>query len=257
MHTLFLTASIVKFSEIPPMFWVASLSGILCAVVLGFFCGYYYSNTEDSRALEKAGKQIQKLVDLASLRLTQANQVCTELEKVTSGTLPEKDRDLLGRLQASISEKLTGFLQKHETTKKSVSEPPPEEMEPIEWEFETIDPVTLLPCADSMDNNLTQMIERSQKSMRTCGALLCKIDKYDNLKSRVGENTIEHFRKKFSSLLIRSVTEMDLVCQMDESTFLILLPKDIASNPLNCLNRSSARYVGIISDPLKTIMNFS
>ena len=222
MQNLLLAANTLSFSQIPTLFWVASLTGILCAVFLGFISGLFYAKTDDARSLEKAGKQFNKLFELTTLRLKQANQACSQLEKISPAGYQEKDRAILERLQASISEKISNCLGLKKTVKETIEEE--KEVDPIEWKTESIDPETLLPNQESIKANFDQMLEYSRLSDQPCGVLLCRIDKFSKLESRIGKQTINYFRRKLASLLIRSLTETDLVCQLDRSTYMILMP---------------------------------
>ncbi len=222
MQTLILSVNYSSLSEIPTLFWVASLAGILCAVFLGFFSGLYYARSEDERTLEKASKQFQKLFELTVLRLKQANQACSQLENFSQSNFNENDESLLQRLQNSISEKVSHCLKKEVPEEEPVEIEP--EVAPISWETDILDPVTSIPTNEAIENNLNQMLEYSRLTGKSCSTFLCRIDKLDKLEQRVGKTTGDHFRQKISSILIRSLTDLDLVCQLDRSTFMVLMP---------------------------------
>jgi diguanylate cyclase (GGDEF)-like protein len=75
-----------------------------------------------------------------------------------------------------------------------------------------------------MAGNLSAMLEKTTANSRSSGFLFIKLDGFDKLEERFGEEGREVLFKKFSSVIIRAVREADLVCRYDADTLCVLFP---------------------------------
>jgi diguanylate cyclase (GGDEF)-like protein len=94
----------------------------------------------------------------------------------------------------------------------------------ILWVREPLDSLTKLPTAGALAHNLRAMLAKGADAEGTCGFLFIKLDGFEKLLSRVGSEARDALFKKFVSVVIRAVREVDLVCRYNADTLAVLFP---------------------------------
>lgn len=216
----------------PPCAFLDATGAIVCGLCIvvsatvAFFAGLHYARTAMRRSIERAKKNLSTLFSHVSESIDNAQQACRVLEEYPRLNLSLDQLRSLEQKQSSLLETVGRIVDSQfETT-----ELPPIETEPnspppaIDWVLAPEDGVTKLPARAAFDANLEILLAASAEHDYASGLLLIKLDKVEALKQRFGIAGVQEFTRQFAGRICRSMTDVDVACQLGADLFAVLMP---------------------------------
>jgi len=209
-----------------PLFWIWIGLSILIAAVVGFVTGISYARYQDRNIALRAKKSLKQLFGVVTNTLDQARDMCGFLGDLP-GTVNQEQAETLESKKQGILEQLDRVMLRY---RESVAPPEPQAPPPCgsekstyQWSRSPEDRVSGLPSLEAFEQNIQQLLNWSREFKRTGGVLLVRIDKFDSLRERYGVAGSQTLIKRLSTLLCRSIREVDLTCHVAVHTFGIIL----------------------------------
>lgn len=223
-----MTASVAsEMSMLGTQFWILTVVGVLLGAGAGFAAGLFYARRSEDRAFQRARTGVAQLYQTVIASLETAQDVCALLEKHTGMILKPAQTEQLEKKRSRLFETIAGLVKRHESPAElaTVVEAKPE-VQPldIEWLLEPEDAATGLPGRKAFDANLAMLSQKGNEVGRDSGLLLLKIDKFENLRSRLGVPDTDKLMKKLTNIVCLSVRDKDLVCRYAGDMLAVLLP---------------------------------
>ncbi|QDT66270.1 GGDEF domain-containing protein [Calycomorphotria hydatis] len=228
--------------------WILCAGGLLSSGLCGFVIGYYAAKRDPLKELQKASESILKLQQLVLSRLVEAKAACDTLATVGSDAMNKSQLTHIENTRNSLWKSLQNLSSACGLAEMPVEPSESETAEPrnveVEWITETIDEEVDLPDREAFNNNLQLLLDACEEAGGEAGLLLCKIDRFDRLAKRVGEQAASVLLKQAGRVLIRAVREEDLVCRFSDDAFGILFRGVMGSSARQLASavRDSVRY---------------
>ena len=205
------------------------LLAIAIAAGTGFAAGFFYARWSDKRSFSRARAGVAQLFQTVISTIDTAQEVCRLLEKCPGTFLKPSQTEQLVQKRNGLLDAISTLVRRHDPSfdpDPQPDAPPSPAPTPfkIEWTTEPIDPATGLPGRQAFDENLELLMNSGRESERTSGLLLIKVDKFENLRSRLGAGDSDKLVKKMMAVVCRSVRDEDLVCRYSADMLAILLP---------------------------------
>jgi len=229
------------------LFWAWGTATLVLAVAFGFIAGVSYANRSADRGLRKAVTKLSSLYSLVLEALDKAHKVTQLLEKFPNPALSVDQVDGLDRQRSNLLEALGRVVSRHREAFAVPEEPkakPKPQVIGVTWQRTSFDASTNLPDRAAFDANLRLMLNTGAESGFSCGLLLVRIDRMDQLRSRFGILGTDVFVKNMAALVSRAVRDQDLTCRLSLDSFGVLLPSvdAEAGRKLSQAVRNSVRF---------------
>ncbi len=219
-----------ELGNISSTFWVLVLVAVAVAAATGFAAGLFYARWNEKRTFMRARAGVAQLFQTIISTIDTAQEVCRLLEKCPGTPLKPSQTEQLVQKRNGLLETITNLVRRHDPNFESKSKedapqtPPPPPFK-IEWITEPMDDATGLPGRKAFDENLERLVTANRESERSSGLLLIKVDKFENLRNRLGVADSDKLVKKLMAVVCRSVRDQDLVCRYSAEMLAVLLPE--------------------------------
>ena len=218
----------LSLSSVPPAFWIWAAGTILLTSVLGFGAGVLYARMSADRALRRARHECTRLYEIVLGTVEKAHQACSLLETFPNLSLSTDQVERLdrgrGRLLDTIVRIVEGQRREPEAAILPVRKPANLQDLNFTWVRIPEDPKTAVPGRDAFEQNLRALLAAGTQVPFASGLLLVTVDKLDHLKARFGADGADHFVRKMTSLMCRSLRDQDLLCRSSADSFGVLMP---------------------------------
>jgi diguanylate cyclase (GGDEF)-like protein len=219
-------------AAVPEAVWLVGAAALLMTAGLGFGAGVYCARNAPKWALQRARKNITQLFQMTVQSLESAHEVCLLLEQFPNLQLSAAQVERLEAQQNRLLESIAGSLERQqvlaelvagEQERKAERTRKPEELR-IDWLKVPEDRKTGLPDRAAFEANLSLLLELGSQAEAESGLLLVKVDKLNHLRARFGAAGADHFLKKMTSIVCRSMRDDDLACLYSDDTIAVLFP---------------------------------
>ncbi len=205
----------------------AGLAGlILVATIAGFCAGVWFAPWLQERAARRSARRVQRLTALVLGELERAARMGQFLGASTTSPLEPGHWQRLEQVRQQFGD-LWQQLASRQSTPVSVAatviEPRPVKAV-LEWNRTPIEPLTHLPDKAAFDANLKQMLQTATVLGQTCGLMLIRMDKADQLIMRYGPTAAAALQERVADVIVQSARDSDLVCRVSADLFGVLMP---------------------------------
>lgn len=210
-----------SFNE-PALLWVALIVGIGLATATGFIAGLTASPWLQQWALRRAHGRVEILCERVLRDLDRARYACHFL---TTAAIDQISATQILQFD-SARDDLTAVLNELATTMRTsaAGQLGSGRAEKLDWIRSPVDPATGLPDSTAFEANLQNVLAVGSRSRSPAGLLLVQIDKADALRSRIGSERYERLRSRLTAMVVRSLTEEDLACCLNDESLAVLMP---------------------------------
>lgn len=218
-----MTLSLAEIVRLPAAVWLWAVAGMFLAAALGFGAGLWIDRGGRSRALRQARASLEGLTQLAEERLGAAREVCALLEGHPALALSEGQASALKRATHGLAEAFARLLARREAAVELQPFSERRVIEPfsVTWLHEPKDS-SGFPDRAAFEANLRNLLEAGNRSDRSSGLMLVKLDRMEALRSRFGAGA-ERLAQKLGGVLCRAIRDEDLVCRLEEDVFGVFL----------------------------------